>query len=468
MRKSMKTILAALALATPLALTSCNGALDDIFGEWDKPSANTNSGSTPAASETYIVYTAAGVSKNEAMPTSYKEWTGTVAPGEYGDGFYVVSGTATCAGKLTLTGDVKIILKDNASLTVDDGITGFDDSGNSLGGKLTVYAQSTGDSKGKLIVNNNTPVNGEAHAINVVELSIHGGKITSTADTGTTPCDQGAGLEANGGDMTIYAGEITNNGAGTSIMVNEADLYIHGGTITTTSKSSSGIQVFSLGTTVGNLYITGGTLDANGKLWGPGINASNNITIDGGTVTGTAAQVMEGIYCSKLTINGGTVTANGGEGDQANCYNPKGGDAIQVTVLNINGGTITATGGNGDPLQNGNGGNGLGAGSLTINGGTLIATGGAGNGTGNGGHGLSAATDIKGFVSITATGGENGSTSMVPGSGFDNTKSYTNKTGGTIYVGTKANISDATWTSETVLDNNPVTTFARYMILPIP
>ena len=35
--KSIKTILAALVLAMPLALTSCEGSLDDVFGEWDKP-----------------------------------------------------------------------------------------------------------------------------------------------------------------------------------------------------------------------------------------------------------------------------------------------------------------------------------------------------------------------------------------------------------------------------------------------
>ena len=37
MRKSMKSILAVLVLATPLALTSCEGALDDILGEWSRP-----------------------------------------------------------------------------------------------------------------------------------------------------------------------------------------------------------------------------------------------------------------------------------------------------------------------------------------------------------------------------------------------------------------------------------------------
>lgn len=41
MAKSIKAILAALALATPLALTSCDPYLDDIFGEWSRPTPAT-------------------------------------------------------------------------------------------------------------------------------------------------------------------------------------------------------------------------------------------------------------------------------------------------------------------------------------------------------------------------------------------------------------------------------------------
>ncbi len=39
--KSIKTILAAFALAMPLVLTSCEGTLDDVFGEWSKPAPST-------------------------------------------------------------------------------------------------------------------------------------------------------------------------------------------------------------------------------------------------------------------------------------------------------------------------------------------------------------------------------------------------------------------------------------------
>ena len=43
MRKSMKFYLGgAILFALPLFLTSCEGTLDDIFGEWSKPVTNSN------------------------------------------------------------------------------------------------------------------------------------------------------------------------------------------------------------------------------------------------------------------------------------------------------------------------------------------------------------------------------------------------------------------------------------------
>ena len=44
MRKSMKSILAVLVLATPLVLSSCEGALDDLLGEWSRPTPGSSTG----------------------------------------------------------------------------------------------------------------------------------------------------------------------------------------------------------------------------------------------------------------------------------------------------------------------------------------------------------------------------------------------------------------------------------------
>jgi hypothetical protein len=411
MKKLMKFYLGgAILFALPLFLTSCEGTLDDVFGEWSRPSGNNSNTDSDKASGTYIVYTAAGVSKNESIPTSATKWTGTVTPGDVAAGTYVVEGTATCAGQLVLKGEVNLILKDGAKLTVDDGIT-YDTTGDV--GSLNIYAQSTGSSKGQLIVNNNTPTGTpvtQASAISVKSMMIHGGKITATADTGTTPCNVGYGLRVSDNDMIIYDGEITSQSPLSSLCVYEGNLYIHGGTITSTSTLLyPGILVNSAETTVGNFYVTGGTIKANGSgsMSSEGINATNEIRIDGGTVTANGGKACGGIVSTKLTINSGTVIANGGEGYESTgdlVTVMPGGDALKGTIV-INGGNVTATGGKGNVIHAtvpSDGGNGI-TGTLTVNGGTLTATGGAGDGTGYGGAGIAGIATFDGGT-ITAKG----------------------------------------------------------------
>ena len=38
MRKLMRIFMGAAMLALPMMLTSCEGTLDDVFGQWDRPS----------------------------------------------------------------------------------------------------------------------------------------------------------------------------------------------------------------------------------------------------------------------------------------------------------------------------------------------------------------------------------------------------------------------------------------------
>jgi hypothetical protein len=93
-----------------------------------------------------------------------------------------------------------------------------------------------------------------------------------------------------------------------------------------------------------NIIIEGGTVTANGSH---GMHAGGNMTISGGTVNATGAGDSQGGYNSglsaagMLTISGGTVIAQGagecpGIGDKGTCGN-----------ILISGGTVTATGGSG-------------------------------------------------------------------------------------------------------------------------
>ena len=67
-------------------------------------------------------------------------------------GWYVVNSNVAITGRITCSGDVNLILCDNASLTVTDSVSGNggaiqwgDNTGN-----FTIYAQSTGDDMGSL------------------------------------------------------------------------------------------------------------------------------------------------------------------------------------------------------------------------------------------------------------------------------------------------------------------------------
>ena len=69
--------------------------------------------------------------------------------------WYVVNSNVTINTRVTVTGNVHLILKDGYSLTVNGGIGVSDNDGNQGNGStnsLTIYAQSTGNEMGSLTV----------------------------------------------------------------------------------------------------------------------------------------------------------------------------------------------------------------------------------------------------------------------------------------------------------------------------
>lgn len=83
MRKSMKSLLAVIVLATPLALTSCEGTLDDILGEWSRPTGAETGGGTKTVAVTGIT-----LSKTELtmkVGDTDVTLTATVEPGDATD-----------------------------------------------------------------------------------------------------------------------------------------------------------------------------------------------------------------------------------------------------------------------------------------------------------------------------------------------------------------------------------------------
>ena len=155
---------------------------------------------------------------------------------QWTDGWYVLEETGEIPGEVTVTGDVHLILSDGCALTVGHGI--FLEEGNSL----TVYAQSNGDSRGRLVadggkdrcgIGNYTQRNGGA-------VTVHGGEITATGAAYCAGIGGGNNSE-NSGSFTIYGGSVTAIGGedaagiGGSMGGNGAAVAIYGGTVTAQS-----------------------------------------------------------------------------------------------------------------------------------------------------------------------------------------------------------------------------------------
>ena len=277
-------------------------------------------------------------------------------------GWYVVNGAVTIDSRVTVSGEVHLILADNASLTVNGGINVAESN------SFSVYAQSVGKNMGTLTVTGGSygagigGRNGDRNGSSCGNITINGGSVAATG--GDEAAGIGGGVFGSGGNITINGGNVTATGG-------ENAAGIGGG------QGESG----------GNITINGGTVTATsvtplGAGIGGGAHGSGgNITINGGNVTATSEAFAAGIgggqegSGGKITINGGTVTATGG---------PEGagigsGSHGSYDTITINGGSVTATGGE------------------------LAAGIGDGSGDGSGGSGGSFATGADGHALIVAS-----------------------------------------------------------------
>ena len=285
----------------------------------------------------------------------------------WSDGWYVVNSPVTIDSRVSVSGEVHLILADGASLTANGGINVAESN------SFSVYAQSVGKNMGTLTVTGGSygagigGRNGDRNGSSCGNITINGGTVTATG--GDAAAGIGGGVFGSGGNITINGGNVTATGG-------EEAAGIGGG------QGGSG----------GNITINGGSVAATGRVLAAGIG--------GGSGAGSDASG------GNITINGGNVTAT----SEAFAAGIGGGQESSGGNITINGGTVTATGG---PE-----GAGIGSGShgsydtITINGGSVTATGGelaAGIGDGSGGSGGSftteTATGTDGHALIVANGG---------------------------------------------------------------
>ena len=121
MKTIKQTLLSgAMILALSLAFTSC----DDILGEWDRPAPVTPTPTpepTPTLSKNYRVYTSGTAYTDEAIPDGATVVESSAADVTWPAGTYVVSSDVSITGKITLDGNVNLILCDGKTLTVKIG-----------------------------------------------------------------------------------------------------------------------------------------------------------------------------------------------------------------------------------------------------------------------------------------------------------------------------------------------------------
>ena len=214
------------------------------------------------------------------------------------EAWYAVTEDVSYDNRITIDGDVNIILCDDATLTPNKGI------GVDAGNSLTIWGQA--GSTGTI---GNAP-NIESH----------------NAYIGGTGTDSGL--------ITINGGSISGNGGFNSASIGGG----HEGT--------------------GNVVINNGTVNVRGGVQGAGIGGGGGtseskisyITINGGTVTTTGGKLGAGIggggdnTNADITITGGTVNATGGQSAPGIGAGSNGFGSGLATV-NISGGNVTATGG---------------------------------------------------------------------------------------------------------------------------
>ena len=387
-------------------------------------------------------------SANESLTEQLRYYSGeytnvsSITNDTMSDGWYVLDGSRTFEHRITVSGNVRLILTDGMTLTALEGICVSTDA------KLSIYGQS--DDSGTLIVTGSSGSagiggdEGGAHG----SINIYGGTINATG--GSRGAGIGTGEDAEGacGAVCIFGGDITALGGeygagigggdestGAQIEICGGDIHAKGG------DEGAGIGG---GCECGPSRVTirGGKIDAKGGKYGAGIGegydassatSSGTIEIRGcesiyATGGYLAAGIGGGFYNNtkiNVYISGGEdIYAYGnsendcgsagiGAGSFSNITGVQSGGGDFDGVISISGGTVHAVGSGtyASFSETNAGAAGLGAGyggnmtgSITVSGGAVRAVGtngGAGIGAGAETWGPSYGGECEGSVTIT-------------------------------------------------------------------
>ncbi len=191
----------------------------------------------------------------------------TSSNSNWNSGWYVVSGDVTINELVELSGTVRLILCDGASLTVTEGI-----SATAEGSKLIIYpgVMDSGaktapsiEGSGALHANASYPNEPGIGGDETLEIEIHGGVIEATGGFGAAGI--GGGYGGNGCTVTIYGGSVTATGGskaagiGGAYGANGGNVSIYGGTV----NAIGGENAAGIG--AGYQGVSDGTLNFNSE-----------------------------------------------------------------------------------------------------------------------------------------------------------------------------------------------------------
>ena len=215
--------------------------------------------------------------ENVEMITDWDlQWKST----EEAASWYVVRGDHSIGKRITVSGDVHLILEDGCSLQAEKGIQVAE------GNRLTIHAQSDGESAGRLIAagqGDNAGIGGGDRGAGGT-ITIYGGNVNASGGNGA---GIGGGNYGAGGTITIYGGNVNasgENGAGIGGGNYGAGgtIIIDGGNVNASSgRDGAGIGGGDNGAG-GTITIRGGNVNASGDL-GAGIGGGHSGA--GGTIT---------------------------------------------------------------------------------------------------------------------------------------------------------------------------------------
>ena len=296
-KKRLGAVLLSLALCLSLLPTAALAAeveegVTYIERSWDGSTVSSVEETKPAGEYTVISESSAPTTWGTSGETSW----------------YVARGEVTINDRITVTGNVHLILADGAELTASKGIQVA--SGNSF----TIYEQTKGT--GKLVAESSYEHNagiGGGQFETGGAVTIHGGTVEATG--GSNGAGIGGGAVGDGGTITIYGGTVTAKGAnrqgngagignGNSLYADGGTIAIHGGTVTASSSGNGAGIGGGSGSAGGTITISGGTVTASSSLHGAGIGGGSMGA--GGTITISGGMVMASSGGSGAGIGGGS------------------------------------------------------------------------------------------------------------------------------------------------------------------